>query len=260
MNDVFAVTDQDRVRRITLNRTDRMNAIPRHGWRLLRDAFVDFEASEARVLVITGDGDNFCAGADVSAEMVETAGSAAANAVHMREVGEAAIALHRLTRPTVAAVDGVAVGAGMNLALGCDVVIATTRARFSEIFVRRGLTLDFGGTWLLPRLVGLAKAREIALTGRIIGAAEAEALGLVTRVCPPDELDAAVAAAVDALLEGAPLAQSFVKRALDRSSAMTFEQAVAFETQAQSVLLTSEDVREAVEAFIAKREPDFRGS
>lgn len=259
MNDVFTVTDHDRARRITLNRTDRMNAIPREGWGLLREAFVDFETSDARVLVISGDGGNFCAGADVSAEMVEAAGSAATNAAHMQEVGEAAIALHRLTKPTVAAVDGVAVGAGMNLALGCDVVLATDRARFSEIFVRRGLTLDFGGTWLLPRLVGLAKAREMALTGRIVGATEAAELGLVTRVCPPGELDAAVEVVVDDLLRGAPLAQSLVKRALDRSSAMTFEQAIAFETQAQSVLLTSEDVREAVDAFVAKREPHFRG-
>jgi enoyl-CoA hydratase/carnithine racemase len=108
--------------------------------------------------------------------------SAADTAARMRVISRAVTALHRLTKPTVAAVDGVAVGAGLNMAIGCDIVIATDRARFAEIFVKRGHTLDFGGTWLLPRLVGLARARELALTGRIIGASEALDIGLITSV------------------------------------------------------------------------------
>ena len=185
--------------------------------------------------------------------------SAADTAARMRVTNRAVTALHRLTKPSIAAVDGVAVGAGLNMAIGCDIVIATDRARFAEIFVKRGLTLDFGGTWLLPRLVGLARARELALTGRIIGAAEALDIGLVTSVVSVADLDAAVASAAAQLAAGAPLAQAMIKRALDRSSEMSFEQALAFEEQAQAILLASDDLKEGASAFIEKREPKFRG-
>jgi 2-(1,2-epoxy-1,2-dihydrophenyl)acetyl-CoA isomerase len=139
------------------------------------------------------------------------------------------------------------------------VVIATDRARFSEIFVRRGLTLDFGGTWLLPRVVGLARAREIALTGRLVTADEALAIGMVARVVAPEELDDVAAEIAGDLAAGAPLAQRFIKVGLDRSSSMTFEQALAYEEQAQAILLGSEDVVEGTAAFLQKRPPDFEG-
>jgi 2-(1,2-epoxy-1,2-dihydrophenyl)acetyl-CoA isomerase len=145
------------------------------------------------------------------------------------------------------------------MAIGCDIVIATDRARFAEIFVKRGLTLDFGGTWLLPRLVGLARARELALTGRIIGASEALDIGLVSSVVAIEDLDTAVAAAAGQLAAGAPLAQAMIKRALDRSSEMSFEQALAFEEHAQAILLASDDLQEGAAAFIEKREPKFKG-
>jgi 2-(1,2-epoxy-1,2-dihydrophenyl)acetyl-CoA isomerase len=254
----LGATDRGPVRWLTLQNPDRRNAIPIHGFDLLAEAFRDFEASDMRVLVVTGAGGHFCAGADLSA--AEMPGdSAAENLKTMWRAAAAASALHRLTKPTIAAVDGVAVGAGMNLALGCDVVIASEAARFAELFVRRGLTLDFGGTWLLPRLVGLARARELALTGREVDAAEALGIGLVARVVPIAALEAEAAATAEALASGAPLAQGFIKEALDRSSSMTFEQAIRFEDQAQAVLLATEDFREAVAAFGAKRRPDFRG-
>ncbi len=182
-----------------------------------------------------------------------------ANTEYMRLPNRAALALHRISKPTVAAVDGVAVGAGMNLALGCDVVIATERARFAEIFVNRGLTLDFGGTWLLPRLVGLARAREIALTGRMVGADEALEIGLVVEVVDHGAIDDRAMEVAAGLADGAPLAQHLIKVALDRSSSMTFEQALAFEGQAQSTLLGSEDLFEGAAAFFQKRPPDFKG-
>ncbi len=147
----------------------------------------------------------------------------------------------------------------MNLALGCDVVIATDRARFAEIFVKRGLTLDFGGTWLLPRLVGLARAREIALTGRIVEAEEALSIGLVTRVVPASSLEDTAAEIAGALAEGAPLAQRLIKVALDRSSSMTFEQSLVYEEQGQAVLLGSDDLVEGAAAFFQKRPPEFKG-
>lgn len=254
------VTTEDRgaVRWLTLTAPGRKNAVPTTGWDEIAGAIDEFDASAQRVLVITGDGEDFCAGADLGGDRVRST-SAADNTARMRLPNRAALALHRSPKPTIAAVDGVAVGAGMNLAIGCDIVVATTRARFSEIFVKRGLTIDFGGSWLLSRLVGLAKARELALTGRMVHAGEAEAIGLVTRVVEPGDLEATVTEIAEELAAGAPLAQRFVKTALDRSSSMSFEQALAFEEQAQALLLGSEDVIEGAEAFFEDRPPDFQG-
>jgi len=257
MPDLLNVEDRGAVRWLTIERPEVRNAIPSGGWDELRAAFAAFEDSLARVMVIRGRGDDFCSGADVSS--LDAADGVVAAAAAMARTGAAAVALHRLSKPTVAAVDGVAVGAGMNLALGCDVVIATDRARFSEIFVRRGLSLDFGGSWHLPRLVGMARAKELALTGRIVDAAEALEIGLVSRVVTADHLEAAATETAEAMAAGAPLAQRFIKVTLDRAASLTFEQAIDLEGQAQSVLIGSEDLKEAVAAFEEKREPRFEG-
>ena len=258
MADFVSIDDRDDVRWLTMSASHAKNAVPPDAWGDLAAAFDDFEASEQRAMVVIGTGEDFCAGADLG-EGFGSLDNAAANVQMMRRAGSAAMALHRLSKPTVAAVDGVAVGGGMNLALGCDVVVATDRARFSEIFVRRGLTLDLGGTWLLPRIVGLARAREIALTGRIVAATEALAIGMVARVVEPGELSAVAGALAAELATGAPLAQHFIKAGLDRSFAMTFEQALTFEEQAQAILLSSDDVDEGAAAFLEKRPPRFRG-
>lgn len=258
MSGFLTISDEGAVRTVTMSNPGRRNAVPPTAWMDLADAFSGFEDSEQRVLVLRGTGGDFCAGADMNKPATANP-SAAETAARMRVINRAVMALHRMTKPSVAAVDGVAVGAGMNMALGCDIVVATDRVRFSEIFVKRGLTMDFGGTWLLPRLVGLARARELALTGRIVDASEALDIGLVSRVVPAEELDGTVADLASELASGAPLAQAFIKRALDRSSSMTFEQALAFEEQAQAVLLSSEDLAEGAAAFIEKRKPNFEG-
>jgi enoyl-CoA hydratase/carnithine racemase len=258
MGSFLTITDDDGVRTIAMSNPGRRNAIPATSWVDIAEAFTDFESSDQRVLVLTGSDGDFCAGADMNKPSAGSP-SAVETASRMRIVSKAVMALHRITKPTIAAVDGVAVGAGMNMAIGCDIVVATDRARFSEIFVKRGLTLDFGGTWLLPRLIGLARARELALTGRIVGAVEALDIGLVTSVVGQDELDSAVSQIADDLGSGAPLAQAVIKRALDRSSSMSFEQALAFEENAQAILLASEDLQEGASAFINKRDPRFKG-
>ena len=258
MNSFVSIVDSGRTRTLTMSNPERMNAVPPHGWVELGDAFVDFEKSDQRALIITGADGEFCAGADMNRDLPDVP-SAADNAARMRIINRAALALHRSTKPTVAAVDGVAVGAGMNMALGCDIVLASPRARFAEVFARRGLTLDFGGTWLLPRLVGLMRARELALTGRVIGAEEALDIGLVTRIVGQSDLAPAAAELAGELADGAPLAQSFIKRGLDRSSTLTFEQALAFEEQSQALLLASEDLAEGTAAFVEKRKPTFKG-
>lgn len=254
------VESVDSVRWLTIDRPERKNAIPADGWATLGDAFVEFEKGEDRVLVVTGAGGEFCSGADLDPERTERQASVTENHLRMKVVGRAATALHRCTKPTIAAVDGVAVGAGMNLALGCDVVIASNRARFSEIFVRRGLTVDFGGTWLLPRVVGLQRAKELALSGRIIDAAEAEAIGIAIQVVTPESLLERAGEIAHSFLAGAPLGQMFAKQGIDASFESSFSDSLGWESQSQSIALASEDAREGVSAFLERRDPKWKGS
>ncbi|MGD2060163.1 MAG: enoyl-CoA hydratase-related protein [Acidimicrobiia bacterium] len=249
----------DGIRRLVIDRPDRKNAIPADGWPVLADAFVEFEKSDDRVLVVTGAGGEFCAGADLDPERFSKRMSVTEAHQRMKTVERAATALHRTTKPTIAAVDGVAVGAGMNLALGCDIVIATDRARFSEIFVRRGLTVDFGGTWLLPRIVGLQRAKELALSGRIVGAEEAVALGIAMEVVAPEALGSRTDQIAHSLLAGAPIGQMFAKQGLNASFESSWAEALAWEGQSQAIAFRTEDVVEGVAAFLQKRDPDWTG-
>ena len=251
--------DRGPVRWLTIDRPDRKNAIPFDGWPELRTTFETFEGSAQRVLVVTGAGGDFCAGADLDPSRVDRLQSVEVRHARMKEVGAAAMALHGLTKPVIGAVDGVAVGAGLNLALGCDVVIATERARFSEIFVRRGLTVDFGGSWLLPRIVGMQRAKDLALSGRIVGAEEAFRIGLVTEVVPTDALEQRVVDIADGFLAGAPFAQMFVKQTLNASFQINLADALSWEGEAQSVALGTEDAAEGLRAFLEKRDPEWKG-
>ncbi len=251
--------DRGPVRWLTIDRPERKNAIPFDGWEDLRSAFETFEGSEARVLVITGSGGEFCAGADLDPSRIDRLQAVEDRHARMKQVGEAAIALHRITKPTIAAVDGVAVGAGMNLAIGCDVVLATERARFSEIFVRRGLTVDFGGSWLLPRIVGIQRAKEMALSGRIVEADEAARIGLVLEVVAVDDLEDRALELAGSFMAGAPVAQLFAKQTMNASFQSSLADALSWEGEAQSVALGTEDATEGVLAFIEKRDPIWKG-
>jgi enoyl-CoA hydratase/carnithine racemase len=241
---------------VTLNRPDRLNAITNEMWVELARVFREVShRKEDRALVITGAGTAFCSGADLSG-----VGSPDRSALeHMRMIGEAALALHRTPKPTVARIDGIAAGAGLNLALGCDLIVASDRSRFSEIFARRGLSVDFGGSWLLPRLIGLHKAKELVLLADVLSASEAAAMGLVNRVVTPDQLDAAVTEWVDRLMAGPPIALSLSKMLLNKSFESSMDQALEAEAQAQAVNSASADAREARSAFLEKREPRFEG-
>jgi len=243
---------------LTLNRPDKMNAITGEMWGELRDVFDEVATrADDRVLVITGSGRGFCGGADLAdAGMARTSGH---RLEHMRGVGRSAAALRAISKPTVAKVNGVAAGAGLNLALGCDVVIASDAARFSEIFVQRGLSIDYGGSWLLPRLIGIHKAKELAFLADVISAADAERIGIVNRVVPAAELDATVDEIVQRLLRMAPVALSQTKRLLDQAFSVSFAEAVEAEAMAQVVNLGTSDVNEAVRAFMEKRDPHFTG-
>lgn len=240
---------------LTIDRPHRKNAVKFEMWDELRRVFQEVSQSRSdRVLIVTGAGQAFCAGADLAANAPE---EHALNA--MTPVNAAALALHECTKPTIARVNGDAVGAGMNLALGCDLIVACESARFSEIFARRALSVDFGGTWLLPRLVGVHKAKELALFGDIISAREAERIGLVNRVVADDELDRFVADWAQRLVEGAPLALQMSKKMISNAFSQSLAEALDAEATAQAINLTSEDTREGFAAFLQKRKPVFKG-
>ena len=241
---------------LTLNRPAKKNAMNVAMFDELLAVFREVSDSTSdRVLVITGAGDAFCSGADLGERGQDTRHALA----RLRWVADIALALHRISKPIIAKVNGVAVGAGMNLALGCDLIVASETARFSEIFARRGLSVDFGGSWLLPRLIGMHRAKELALLADIISAKEAADLGLVNRVVAPDQLDAFVADWADRLAAGPPLALSMTKRLLSNSFSVSMDEALEAEGMAQSVNSGTEDTAEAIRAFLDKREPKFKG-
>ncbi|MFQ5416045.1 MAG: enoyl-CoA hydratase [Myxococcota bacterium] len=256
MEDLLLERDGDGVATLTINRPRTKNAITPAMWEGLRAIFQEVtETASDRVLVITGAAGAFCSGADLSAD--PTGGS---HPLHsMSTVNAAALALHDVTVPTIAKVGGDAVGAGMNLAVGCDLVVAGESARFSQIFVRRSLSVDFGGTWLLPRLVGLHKAKELALFGEILSAKDAERIGIVNRVVSDAALDGFVDEWAQRLAQGPPLALQMTKRMLSNSLSLSMSEALAVEAASQSVNLTSRDTREGVSAFLEKRAPSFEG-
>lgn len=247
---------------VTLNRPERKNAANGVMWNELLDVARRLGADpDVRAIVVTGAGGDFCSGADVSG-MGGGAGDEG-RPVHqlaaMRHITEVCLAWYRLPQPTVAKVRGVAVGAGLNLALVCDLLVAGPTARFSEIFARRGLSIDFGGSWTLPRRVGLHRAKELALLADIVDADTAEAMGLVNRVLPDAELDAFVDDWARRLAAGPPIALAMTKRLLNNSHDATLEQALDDEGQAQTVNFGTADTREAVMAFMEKRQPTFHG-
>jgi 2-(1,2-epoxy-1,2-dihydrophenyl)acetyl-CoA isomerase len=240
---------------VTLNRPDRRNAFDGTMIEELLATFRDVAArSDDRALVLTGAGGTFCSGADI------TSGVGRSHPlVYMREVGDVALALHRIPKPTIAKVRGVAAGAGWNMALACDLVVAADNTRFSQIFVQRGLSIDFGGSWILPRLIGLQRAKELTFFGEFVSAVEARDLGLLNRVLPDEQLDDFVDEWARRLATGPTLTLSLTKTLLADGLEASLEQALEDEARAQAVSLSTADTREAIRAFAEKRPPEFHG-
>lgn len=256
----------DGIATVTLNRPEVLNAIDGPMWSGLLDAFRAVTEEPAdRCVVIRGEGRGFCAGADLSGAAAGegAAGTDRPEIDHMRRIAEVCLALHECPKPVVARVHGIAAGAGCNLALGADLVIAGSEARFCQIFSRRGLSIDFGGSWLLPRLVGLHKAKELTLLGEMVDAAEAHRIGLVNRLVDtsagPDALDDEVAAVARRLADGPPIALAASKRLLNAGLSSSMAQALEAESNVQCVNFRTRDAVEAVTAFLEKREPTFQG-
>ncbi|MFZ9230588.1 MAG: enoyl-CoA hydratase/isomerase family protein [Ilumatobacteraceae bacterium] len=262
--DTILVERANGVVTITFNRPKSKNSVNGVMWAELIEVLNEIQHNgEDRVVVFTGAGNEFCSGADLSSIGSREGQTKARQHGHyyysMREVSAAILAIHRLPQPTIAKVRGVAVGVGCNIAFGCDLVVASDNARFSEIFSKRGLSLDGGGSWILPRRVGMHKAKELAFFADILSAEEADRFGLLNRVVPDAQLDAFVAEWCERLLALPPIALAQSKRMLNNAMQVTMEEALDDEGIAQSVNFSTKDTAEAISAWMQKRTPTFKG-
>ena len=248
------VEQRDGVLTLTMNRPEVKNAVDMPQWRRLTAALDDarFDPS-VRVVVLTGANGVFSSGGQLGA------GGPAHPLDRMRIISAAAVALHDFPKPTIAKVPGPAIGGGWNLALCCDLVVCSTSATFAQIFPRRGLTVDVGGSWLLPRLIGMQKAKLLLMTGDVLDAAAVAELGLVTRVVAPEELDSVVESLAARLAAGPPVALSLAKSLLHAAAGTDFASSLEAEAMAQAVNFASEDVEIGLRAFKARATPSFTG-
>ncbi|HSA52675.1 MAG TPA: enoyl-CoA hydratase-related protein [Yinghuangia sp.] len=259
----------DGVVRVTFNRPDKKNALNADNWLDLARVLDEVAKDPAdRALILTGAGGSFSAGADLSGggdgarngERRGLTGGRLQPILHeMRAVNDIIARLQGLPKPTLAVVDGVAVGVALGLVLACDLVLASDRARFSEVFVKRGLALDGGSSWTLPRAVGIRRAKQMAFFGDMVPADQALAWGLVNEVVPADVLQDEGARWGRRLAAAPTTAVSLIKRLLDDSSQTSFQQALENEARSQHIAYTTDDMREGVAAFLERREPRFTG-
>ena len=202
---------------VTLDRPGTRNACSMSMWLAIRDGFRELAESDARVIVLTGANGDFSSGADIVKSEGES-GWEGNKLTAMRVLGESVIAVHDCPIPVIAKVDGYAVGAAFGLALAADLLWCSDRARFSAVFAKLGLSLDYGSSWFLAQRIGLHKAKELAFTAEMMDAERADQLGFVNAVMPADELDAAVADMAQRIASGPPIALSMTKRQLDNAA------------------------------------------
>ncbi|HEY5639680.1 MAG TPA: enoyl-CoA hydratase [Dehalococcoidia bacterium] len=274
MSDVLFEIREGGIAWITLNRPDSLNAMGGELMPLLADHLADCSLNdEVRCVVLTGAGRAFCAGGDVKAMAQGGVGIAGedgkqksmagiiASRVQMLRLSQRAtsLALHTMPKPTIAAVNGHAVGAGLSLALACDIRIASENAKMGTVFRNVGFSGDFGGSWFLPRLVGTEQARRLYFTGEILDAHRAKNLGLVTQIVPHDDLESEAMALASLIASGPTLAYARMKENLNRSASVDL--ATLLDQEALNMILssTTQDHQEAAKAFVEKRQPTFVG-
>jgi 2-(1,2-epoxy-1,2-dihydrophenyl)acetyl-CoA isomerase len=253
------VTLEDGIKRITFNRPERRNSVDVETVGLLHEAIQRSAEDESKVVILTGAGDSFCAGADLQATSERDIKNIDVTASLREHTNPTILAMRNLSKPIIARVHGHAVGVGCNYALACDILIASEQAKFGQVFVKIGLMPDGGSTYFLPRIVGYAKAFELMATGDIIGAQEALTLGLVNRVVPFEELDPTVNAMAARLATAAPIALQKIKHGLNHGQNSDLASALDFEAVNQDACFHSEDFMEGVKAFIEKRKASFQG-
>lgn len=248
------VQDRDGVRTITLNRPSTRNGLTVEIVARLAELFAEAADPAVRVLVVTGAGGAFCSGLDLKAAMMQPL-DPEQSIEHFHALARN---LRGLLKPTIAAIDGAAAGFGADMALACDIRLASPRASLGERFVRIGLMPDGGGTFYLPRLVGMGKAMELLYEGRMVAADEALQIGLVNRLLPEEGFQEAVATYAAELAKGPPLSYARIKAAVLATQG-DLEAALAAERAGQLQLVTSEDFAEGVQAFLMRRPPEFKG-
>lgn len=255
---------KDHVATITLNRPDRLNAISgpmlESFSRVFRDADVD---RDVRVIVLTGAGRGFCSGLDLK-DVTSGSGIGGRNGgglpTRFDLAGSPPMVLHTTDKPVICALNGPAAGYGMDLALGCDIRIASSDARLAAVFGKRGIVPESGGSWLLPRLVGWAKAAEVVFRGRVLSAEECLELGLVNVVVEPEELMDVVREWTAEIAANAPLALQATKRMMRLGQDETFEANIHHVYLQLLPLFRTDDFQEGVKSFIEKRPAHFKGS
>jgi 2-(1,2-epoxy-1,2-dihydrophenyl)acetyl-CoA isomerase len=243
---------------LTLNRPEALNSFNIEMKEALLAAFKDAARDKSvRVVVLTGAGRAFSAGQDLK-ERQQADAADLGTELRVR-YNPIVLAMRRLEKPVVGAINGVAAGAGISVALACDMRIASEAASFIEVFGRVGLVPDTGSSWFLPRLIGYARAAEMSFTTDPVDSATAERIGLVNHVVPADQLMAETGALAARLAKSAPIAMALAKRALNRSLETNLEQALEFEAELQAIAGRSRDYAEGVAAFVEKRPPNFTG-
>lgn len=260
--DQLVYSRQGAVEVVTLNRPESKNSFSFAMIKELGDHFQQLSLDdEVRAVVITGSGNGFCTGADLTGtdnrhDISLPVGMRLTTQWYSRVVG----GIMNLEKPVIGAINGVAAGAGCNFALSCDLLIASEEARFIQVFVRRGLIADMGGTFFLPRLIGLARAKELMFSGEEVDARRALELGLVSRVVPAEQLMKAAMETAQRLAEGPTRAIGMIKHMLNRSFEASLEEAMEREASLQGVAVSTADVREGIVSFLEKRPPRFSGS
>ncbi len=253
----------DRVGFLTLNRPERKNPLTFDSYAEMRDLFGRLKyAEDVKAIVVTGAGDNFCSGGDVH-EIIGPLVRLAAPELLMftRMTGDLVKAMRGCPQPIVAAIDGVCAGAGAIIAMASDLRLGTARSKTAFLFNRVGLAgCDMGACAMLPRIVGQGRASELLYTGRALGGEEGERWGFFNRLCAPEALLGDATALAQELAQGPSFANGITKTMLHQEWAMTIEQAIEAEAQAQAICMLTEDFRRAYDAFVAKRRPVFEGN
>jgi len=261
--DVLYEVGNDGVATLTINRPEVMNALRPQTSREMLDVLADVRNNDdVRCLLLTGAGRGFCAGDDFQAIFLAEDRASRKNERQKNRIrhGETSLdEIFALEKPTVAAVNGPAVGYGMDIALYCDIRIASERAKFGWFFVRRAVMGTIGGTFVLRQLVGLSKALELTLTGDLVDAEEALRIGLVNRVVPDAQLADEAHAFAAKLASGPPLAQQLIKRSIHKSFSMDWTALGEYQQAMGDVLWETEDHMEGVKSFMEKRSPVYRG-